>query len=69
MKVRVKETKDGVFKSEYFCESRNLGWTGTYRNLNSITQNEFDTLERAIEECKWFAESHSEGKVIWEEEL
>ena len=25
--------------------------------------------ERAIEECKWFAESHSEGKVIWEEEL
>lgn len=69
MKVRVIQTKEGTFKSEYFCENRNLGWTGTYRNLNSITQNEFDTQERAEEECRWFAENHSEGKVVWEAEL
>ena len=69
MKVRVIETKGGIYKSQYYCENRNLGWTGTYRNNNCITQNEFNTLEQAIEECKWFAENKSEGKTVYEADL
>lgn len=70
MKVRVVEKKNGKFYSEYFLEStRGSRWTGTHRNLNSITQNEFNTLEEAIAECEWYAQEHSEGKVVWQAEL
>lgn len=70
MKVRVVEKKNGLFYSEYFLEStRGSRWTGTHRNLNSITQNEFNTLEEAIAECEWYAQEHSEGKVVWQAEL
>lgn len=70
MKVRVIEKKNGLFYSEYFLEStRGSRWTGTHRNLNSITQNEFNTLEEAIAECEWYAQEHSEGKVVWQAEL
>ena len=69
MKLRVIKAKNGNFKSEYYCENRNIGWRGTYRNLNSVTQNEFSTLDEAVEECKWFAENNSEGKVVWEGDL
>ena len=64
MKVRVIKTKDGKFKSEYFCEHENLGWTATYG-----TFNEFDTIEEAIEECEWFAENNNEREVVWEKEI
>ena len=63
MKVRVIETKGGKYKSQYYCEYRNLGWTDTYRN------NNFKTLEQAIEECEWFAENKSEGKTVYEADL
>lgn len=70
MKVRVVEKKNGKFYSEYYLEtSRGSYWTGTKRNLNSITQNEFNTLERAIEECNWYAKEHGDGKVVWQAEL
>ena len=68
MKVRVVEEKDGMFSSEYFFEARQR-WNATYRNLNSITQNKFNTIEEAIAECKAFAEKNSEGKVVWEANL
>ena len=48
MKLRVIKAKNGKFKPEYYCEHRNIGWSGTYRNLNSVTQNEFSTLEEAV---------------------
>lgn len=67
MKVRVrKATNDielsyGKYYSEYFLESKRCSrWTGTYRNLNSIKQNAFDSYDNAYNECKWFAESHNE---------
>lgn len=67
MKVRVREAENdiersyGKYYSEYFLESkRGSRWTETYRNLNSITQNVFNTYEEAYNECKWFAESCEE---------
>lgn len=69
MKVRVIETKDGKYKSEFYSEARVARWEPTYRNMNSIVQNEFPTLEEAINECRWFAEQKSSGKVVYEDDL
>jgi hypothetical protein len=68
MKVRVRESKGeieesyGKYRSEYLLESSKRGptWSSTYRNLNSITQNVFNTYEEAYKECIWFAESQGE---------
>ena len=66
MKVRVLEKKNGLFYSQYYSEtSRGSSWKNTYENLNSITQNEFETLDEAIAECKRFAEEHGDGKVVY----
>lgn len=67
MKVRVREAKDDIEKSygkyfsEYFFKSkRGSEWVATHYNLNSITQNAFDTYDEAYNECIRFAESHGE---------
>lgn len=63
MKVRVRESKGeieksyGKYRSEYWI---NGCWKSTYRNLNSITQNAFNTYEEAYNECIWFAKEHDE---------
>ena len=66
MKVRVREAKNdiersyGNYFSEYFFESkRGSEWVATHYNLNSITQNAFDTYEEAYNECIHYAESHN----------
>jgi hypothetical protein len=67
MKVRVRkavneiEQSYGNYFSEYLLESsRGIRWTCTHRNLNSITQNAFNTYDEAYNECVWYAESHGE---------
>ncbi len=63
MKVRVRESKGeieesyGKYRSEYYLDNN---WKSTYRNLNSITQNVFNTYEEAYNECIWFAKEHGE---------
>lgn len=70
MKVRVVEKKNGMFCSEYYAEtSRGSHWAATYRDLTCCIQNEFNTQDEAIAECNWFANAHSEGKVVWQAEL
>ena len=70
MKTRVVKKGD-KFYSEYHTENSkyNDGWEGTYRTLNSITQNRFDTMEEAVSECEWFANEHAKRQVVWQKEF
>ena len=69
MKLRVIKKKNGKYYSEYYSETpRGSSWKSTYKNLNSITQNEFNTFDEAYNECKRFAEENCDGKVVWQDE-
>jgi hypothetical protein len=70
MKVRVIQTTDGFYESEYYDDNTRFpSWKGTHRNNNLNIQNRFKTIEQAIDECKWFAENHQTFKVVYQEEL
>ncbi len=69
MKLRVIE-KDGWFYPEYFEEGVTIPrWKNTFREKGEMKQLRFKSQNAAIEECKWFAENNTEGKVVWEAEL
>lgn len=72
MKVRVIE-KDGKYYSQYLPDNRKFGpqWCGTHynNNLGGPPQNEFDSLPEAQQACIDYANEHSEGKVVWQDEI
>jgi len=64
MKVRV-ITRGPLFYSQYYNEDKSK-WCETHRHDGASIQNQFSTIQEAIEECKWFAENSNQPKVVWE---
>jgi len=64
MKVRV-ITRGPLFYSQYYNEDKSK-LCETYRHDGASIQNQFTTVEQAIEECNLFAKNNKLPEVVWE---